>query len=345
MPICEVVLPSIRASRARQRRPDPAFHIPWERLPAGSPWLAGGLALALLLGWGILKGRAAGDWEKGLQGHAGYQPPHVAIAPPPEAQQVHLKTADGVAIAGTYLGRSRPGALLLLPGLASTRQGLAIVSLGQWLAQRFDVLILDPRGVGESGGTTDGGPAGSLDVLAACAWLQGKGHETIGVVAEHETAFAAVRAASEQKSFQALALVAPLASNIDLRVNPPGWLDGRGGWSRMWLNGTGGPRLAPGPVVQLVDEVRRLPAMPTLWVGSKPLDGDLVRQAYMMAPEPRSMRLYPGKGTPVAWSDYPVHLQTLSQWFELCLTEARESRTSTGAERPRIEPGDAQTID
>jgi len=330
-------LPAHRPSRVR--RAPATFRLPRVDLPAVSPWLAGGVALALLLAWAGLRARVTSEWTRDLQGHAGYTPPHGPMSPASGSVAVHLRTADGVAIAGTYLGQARPGALLLLPGLASTRDGLAIASLGQWLAQRFDVLILDPRGVGESGSSTDAGPAGSLDVLAACAWLQGKGHETIGVVAEHETAFAAIRAASEQRSFQALALVAPPASNRELRLSAPGGLDGRGAWSRTLLGWAGGPRLSVGPEVRLIEEVRRLPSLPTLWVGSRSRDGELIRQVYLMAPEPRSMRLYPGEGAPVAWTDYPVHLQTLSQWFELCLAEARSGSAATATDSPRIEPG------
>ena len=325
------------APRSRIRRPRPLQSwTAWVSLSRPYwPVPALGLAVIMLSSWA--RGCATEAWSSTRSGHPGYTPPHENQALPEGAEMVHLRTTDGVEVVATYLGKNRQGALVLLPGLASTRRGLAIQSVGLWLSQRFDVLIVDPRGNGQSGGTFDTRMSASLDVLAACAWLQGKNHATIGVVAEQETALAAVHAAVEQRSFQALALVAPTATSGETRIGPGPWLDGKNPWSQSLLAWGGGPRTSGHDTLNLVDEVRKLPALPTLWVGSKRVDGDFIRQAYMLAPDPRSLRLYPNAGSPVAWSDYPVHVQTLGQWFELCLPTP--SVTDAASESPSIVPG------
>ncbi|HEY9855327.1 MAG TPA: hypothetical protein V6D05_06280, partial [Stenomitos sp.] len=166
-------------------------------------------AVVLLASGWVLWAQAS--YRGTLSGAPGYTLPHQRLAYGPGAQEVSLTTTDGVTLRSTYLPGKGGIGLVIAPGWASTREGFAIASLAQWLSPRFDVLVLEERGKGGSGGTLTPDLKSKYDFLAAVAYLNAHGVSQVGVLAEREAALPALVAASEQGNIRSLALAAPSA--------------------------------------------------------------------------------------------------------------------------------------
>lgn len=114
------------------------------------------------------------------------------------AEDVRLRTRDGVELVGAYLpgpaDASGP-AVVLLHGFGGHRTKPAYALLGERLSSVTAVLAIDLRGHGASGGFSTLGLAETLDVAAAAAWLRRRGHAWVGLVGVSMGATAALRAA------------------------------------------------------------------------------------------------------------------------------------------------------
>ena len=118
----------------------------------------------------------------------GYAEPH---------ERVHFAARDGVRIAAVYL----PGpaaaapALVIAPGFGAFAAKPRYAYLAERLSATHAVLVLDPRGHGQSGGACTFGDREALDVRAGAAWLRCRGHAWIAAVGMSMGATAAIRAA------------------------------------------------------------------------------------------------------------------------------------------------------
>jgi pimeloyl-ACP methyl ester carboxylesterase len=115
------------------------------------------------------------------------------------ADHVHtrLRSADGTALAGTYLpGPGSELAVLLLHGFAANRRKPAYARLADGLAERLPVLALDLRGHGGSSGASTLGDREAEDALAGVAWLRAYGHPRVVLVGLSMGGTAALHAAS-----------------------------------------------------------------------------------------------------------------------------------------------------
>ncbi len=132
--------------------------IAWWTALAGA-LLAVGIAASWTVGWRLSRGER---WPI---------PP--ARAP---AQDLRLRTSDGLSIAATYRpGRSPAGpAVLLLHAKGQSRQSMA--ARAEWLARLgYASLAIDLRGHGESDlATRTNGYTEALDAQAAFAWLKAR---------------------------------------------------------------------------------------------------------------------------------------------------------------------------
>lgn len=288
------------------------------------PRLALGGATAVVLGacavlW------AQGSYRATLDGAPGYTLPHQALAYPPSAKEVSLTAADGVTLKATYLGHGTGIGVVVVPGWASDRKGFAIASLAQWLAPRFDVLVLDPRGTGDSGGRQTPDLKAKYDLLAAVAFLNARGVNQVGVLAERESTLPAILAVSEQKSIRSLALAAPIGHWGEAPLKGAWFQDTGNPIGRLYWRLGAGVRIAGGRGPETAELLPKAKGTPVLLLGSKADPGGLLRQLHMVAPEPRGLRLFPGAGQPVAWEDFQAYYHTVAQWFGLTLSEA-ESR-------------------
>lgn len=287
---------------------------------------------------------AQASYRSTLSGAPGYTLPHQPLSYGPTAKEVTLTTADGVSLRATYLGRGSGVGLVVVPGWASNRDGFAIASLAQWLAPRFDVLVLDQRGKGGSDGTLAPDLKSKYDFLAAVAYLNAHGVSQVGVLAEREAALPALVAAGEQRSIRSLALAAPSARWGEPPLQASFAQDPSNFFGRLYWRVGAGVRIAGGHGPDTAELLGKGSGAPILLLGSKEDPQGLLRQLHLVAPEPRSLRVFGGPGMPVAWSDFQAYYHTLSQWFSLTLAES-ESRATVlpGAPAEATESVEAQS--
>lgn len=270
---------------------------------------------------------AQSSYRATLSGAPGYTLPHQPLSYGPNAKEITLTTADGVTLRATYLGKGAGVGLVLVPGWASTRHGFAVASLAQWLSPRFDVLVLDQRGKGGSGGKLVPDLKSKYDFLAAVAYLNANGAAHVGVLAEREAALPALLAASEQGNIRSLALAAPSARWGAPPLQGSFVTDPSNFVGRLYWRVGAGVRIAGGQGPETAELLSKGSGAPILLLGSKEDPQGLLRQLHLIAPEPRSLRVFAGSGMPVAWSDFQAYYHTLSQWFSLTLAET-ESRAT-----------------
>jgi hypothetical protein len=260
-------------------------------------------------------------WTRGLQGNAHYALPAHPVSYGPSAAEVEFQAADGVRLRATHLDNRTPYAVVIVPGWRANRASFATVTLATWLANDFGVLVLDPRGQGDSGGfkTPDG--ADRQDVLAAVAFLRSRGYQRIAVVAEQDACLAATLAASERR-FEALALVGPTLT----------WGGGLGpSWSPQGLFGrlhwrvAGGLRLAAGrPERPLAELVARVAPVPLMLVGSEAYQQDVLKVLQDRAGDRAGLFVWRGQARPVDWAHFAEYHQFLTQWLPMALVPPRE---------------------
>ncbi len=277
-----------------------------------------GAGLAFMLALGAASAKL--QWQRGLAGNPYYALPAHATPFPRDATEVEIVTADGVTLRGTQLGGRRPYGVVIVPGWRTNRDGFAIATLATWLANDLDVLVIDPRGQGDSGGTKTPDGAERLDVLAAVSYLRAHGHERVGVLAEQDAAEAAILATNDRQGIDALALIGPsMRRGESLGLT---W-DVRGLPGRLYWRIAAGLRLAGGregpPAVEIV---KKLAPVPVLIAGSKGDPGSAIDTLHLAASEPKSLILVGGEGKPVAWSHYAAFYQAVSQWLALTLADA-----------------------
>jgi dipeptidyl aminopeptidase/acylaminoacyl peptidase len=114
------------------------------------------------------------------------------------AEDVVIRTRDGVTLAGTYLpgpGADGGPAVVVFHGFGSHRRKPAYALLAERLSRAAAVLTIDLRGHGRSGGASTLGLAETLDVMASRAWLRRRGHAWVGAVGVSMGATAVLRAA------------------------------------------------------------------------------------------------------------------------------------------------------
>ncbi|HTK03964.1 MAG TPA: alpha/beta fold hydrolase [Candidatus Eisenbacteria bacterium] len=97
-------------------------------------------------------------------------------------EDVRLKTDDGIDVAAWYVPAETPSgsSVLALHGYPTDKGD--ILPRVAFLAKKYDLLLIDFRSFGESGGTyTTLGPKELADAQAGIAWLRAKGAKKIGV--------------------------------------------------------------------------------------------------------------------------------------------------------------------
>ena len=120
--------------------------------------------------------------------------------PPVPFDRVELTAADGMRVVGWWVPAGTDSSVVLVPGLGSGKADLlpAVVMLARG---GHNVLVIDPRAHGESGGqTTSFGDLERLDALAAVAWLRENepaACETLHAVGVSMGGAAAIGAAAE----------------------------------------------------------------------------------------------------------------------------------------------------
>lgn len=146
--------------------------------------------------------------------------PLAAPAAARAAEAVQLRTADGVAIAGTWHEVPGPApAVVLVPMYTRTRddwRGFA----ERLQASGFSTLAIDLRGHGGSGGVSTPAPAMALDVRAAIDFLAARASvRAIGVVGASLGASVALLAAADAPLVHGVAMISPATDYRGVRLD------------------------------------------------------------------------------------------------------------------------------
>lgn len=266
-----------------------------------------------------------------LGGFEGYALPRHAVAYGPEAREVTLTASDRTRLKATYLGR-RTGdrasgkAILVVPGWLSTRESFGVATLALWFHPEHDVLVLDPRGQGDSAGAQHPDGRARFDILAGVAYLKAQGNARVGVLAEREGAYAAVLAAAEggqrpghSRVLDSLFLAAPVAQWGEPSLGGGFWRDPSNPLGRLTWRITAGVRLKGGTAKPLAEVLPGVAGTPVMLTGPQEDPEGIVRQLHLVTPEPRSLQVFAGKGVPVPWKSYHRYYESARQFFNLTL--------------------------
>ena len=147
------------------------------------------------------------------------RPPRMAIPLTPadfalRVEDVRIRAADGVTLAGWLIARPTAPAVVLLHGYPANKADLLPIAAA--LAPRFAVLLMDLRYFGDSGGrATTLGFRERGDLQRAVAWLHARGYARVGVFGFSLGGAVALLAAADDPGILAVAAYAPFA---DLRL-------------------------------------------------------------------------------------------------------------------------------
>jgi hypothetical protein len=210
--------------------------------------------------------------------------------------------------------------VVFYPAWRTNRDAFAVATLAQWLANSVDVLVVDPRGQGESEGAKSPDGQEKQDVLAAVGYMRSTGHQHVGVLAEEDAALPAVQAATLHEGIESLALVSPLALWGESLGQDGKLYDPHGFLGRFYWRVAAGLRLTSGQnAPPLTEAIRFVAPTPILITGTKPQAGSTIDQLHLAAGEPKSLIVLGGEGRPVTWTHFAEYYKTLEGWFDLTL--------------------------
>ncbi len=264
--------------------------------------------------------QADGRYRATLPSEPRYTLPHQPFPYGRTAQDVQLVASDGVSLVGTLLGASHDIGVILYPSFVAGRRGFAVVTMADWLSRGLAVLVIQPRGVGQSQGVQGPGGEGRLDLLAGAAYLRSLGIERVGVLAEGDSTVPATMATVGQHgAIDALAIAGPVGYWGEPVAGETYAERPLSGFGRLFWRWTAGIRLGSGTSPRMADLVGHLSPVPVLFVGSQDDPTRTASQLYLAAAEPRSLSLLPGSGLPCEWSSFPEYFETVREWFHLAL--------------------------
>ena len=232
-----------------------------------------------------------------------------------------FRTLDGVELRSTRRSRGHRRAILVVPGIFMHRECPEHRLLGDRLAEIADVVTLDVRGHGDSGGAFTWGSREPEDVAALAARLRSE-YERVGGLGFSFGGLHAVLAAAAHRPFDALALVAAparlfildhnFATRGLLRSLP--WMLGRR--RRLTRLGLARPWRQP-PPVRVVDRISPTPLLIAHGTEDWLIPVKHGRHLYERAAEPKRLALIAGglHAENMLAADAEPLLRTLLEFF------------------------------
>lgn len=140
---------------------------------------------------------------------------------PGDYEDVRLETEDGLSLAGwlitnqSYSQSDGDKAIILAHGYPADKGD--ILPLTEFLAEEYDLLYFDFRGLGESEGSYSSvGIHERRDLRAAISWLESQGYDQIGLWGFSVGGATALMEAPQAESVEAVVAVASYAQLADL---------------------------------------------------------------------------------------------------------------------------------
>lgn len=170
----------------------------------------------------------------------GFRAPH---------HHLRLTADDGTRLIATWLPGPRRGAstIVLAHGFAAHRRKPAYALLAEHLAAFANVLTVDLRGHGQSGGSCTLGDREAMDVTAAVRAVRDAGHRRVAAVGLSMGATSVLHAAAEGTLIDALVAVSAPAELGAVETDAMAGLDDlwRTPWKRIGFRLVSGVRLVP----------------------------------------------------------------------------------------------------
>lgn len=158
-----------------------------------------------------------------------------------------VRTSDGVRIAGIHLDRRDSETLILyVHGFLANKNYRRVPSFMQALAQHFDVMSIDLRGHGESGGTTTMGHHEVLDIEATIEYARRLGYQRIITLGSSMGGASVLRHAALHHSQEGVITIGAFADVSDISPSSNlgvSLLFGIPRWGNHWAYLTRGTRL------------------------------------------------------------------------------------------------------
>lgn len=129
------------------------------------------------------------------------------FTPSYSVEEIKITAQDGVVLRGDYVNNGKDKTIIVFQGIAASTRSDYMVGLVEFLSKDYDVLCLDFRGQGKSGGSLDG--TEYLDVLAAAEFLNEKGKTIVASIGISLGAFTSLYANYKYKLFDNMILISP----------------------------------------------------------------------------------------------------------------------------------------
>ncbi|MFH1453327.1 MAG: alpha/beta fold hydrolase [Armatimonadota bacterium] len=125
-------------------------------------------------------------------------------------EDVELLTEDGVKIHAEYTDSGKDRTAVLFHGITMNTRSDCTANLAEFLVKDFNVLNVDLRGHGKSGGALDGNEY--MDVLAGVDFAKSKGNVRVGVIGMSLGSFSSLNSFRHYNNFDSLVLITPCYS-------------------------------------------------------------------------------------------------------------------------------------
>lgn len=148
-----------------------------------------------------------------------------------------LSTTDGVDIAYDLYSKGSDSVIIVCPGFFNSKENRWMQKTVDLVREKFDVIIFDFRGHGNSGGKYTWSAKEDKDFNAALDYTKEKGYKHIGVIAFSLGAASAVNAVAHQDGVDSMILISCPTSfkSINYHIWEPGmfydlWDNIESGW-------------------------------------------------------------------------------------------------------------------
>ena len=238
-----------------------------------------------------------------------------------------VSTSDGVAISCDLYGASaRQAAIIICPGFFQSKETATFQRLARALAEHWDVLAMDFRGHGRSGGLYTFSSQEGADLEAVLRWAADR-YERIGILAFSMGAAIAINTVSRQPQ-RVRSLIAVSGPSTFEEIEFQFWTSEA---MRTGLAGCEpGAGCRPGnPLMKKqrpVETIHRLQNVPKLFLhGTRDVIVGFAhsQRLYAAAPEPKRLQLIDGGSHAEAlFRDDPAgFLRLVEPWFRTTLPE------------------------
>ncbi|MDQ4076577.1 MAG: alpha/beta hydrolase [Chloroflexota bacterium] len=226
-----------------------------------------------------------------------------------EHRRFHVRTEDGVRIAGVHLDRQDSDTLVIyLHGFLANKNHMRVPRFVEALSARFDVMAIDLRGHGESGGGCSFGAHEVLDIQATVEYARSLGYERITTIGSSMGGASVIRHAALYHSQDGVVTIGAFADPQD--IGRPGsdygvqLLYNTGRLGELWSYVTRGTRLDAlhehEPALELVGDVAPIPLLLIHGEWDATVHPRSAELLYENASEPKELVIIPRGG-----HDYP----------------------------------------